>query len=80
MSRRLFPRTFLLPWGLVGRHHRCPRCHVHRFEWEISRQEWDRLSAGHSDKAFGNGQCTGCSWRAAVSMDREDLREWFAQG
>jgi hypothetical protein len=80
MSRRLFPRTFLQPWGLVGRHERCPRCHVHRFDWEISRREWDRLVAGDSERAFGDGRCTQCRWRGAFRMDREGRKEWYAQG
>jgi len=77
MSRRLFPRTFLHPWGLVGRNDRCPRCHVHRFDWEISRRELDRLVAGDSETAFGSGQCRRCCWRGGFSIDAGLNRTWY---
>jgi len=78
MCRHLFPHTFPQPWGLVGRNERCPRCYVHRFEWEISRRELDRLAIGDSKTAFGSGKCSRCRWRGAFRIDCDGRMEWCA--
>ena len=60
MNRRLFPSSHLHPWGLVFSNQRCPRCHVHRFEAEVTRKEYDSLLAGETDSVFVPGHCERC--------------------
>jgi len=77
MSRRLFPHIFLQPWGLEGRDTRCPRCHVHRFDWLVPDSPFARLAAGECETAFGSGQCRRCCWRGSFNIDAEMSMEWY---
>lgn len=63
MDRRLFPSSRVHPWGLVFSNQRCPRCHVHRFEAEVARVEYDRLLSGEADSVFVPGRCERCGFK-----------------
>lgn len=76
--QRLFPRIFEQPWALVARNTRCPRCHVHRFAWEVPADQHARLKAGDIQWAVGSGQCERCGWHGTFRIDCTHRLEWYS--
>lgn len=78
MIARRHPRTHLMDWGFIGRNDRCPKCGVHRFDWEVERREYDLMMGGETNHAFGSGKCGRCSHRGAFQLDARGCKAWYA--